>query len=160
MRNMKKGLFSAALALAMLLSLSVSAFAAEEVSVPQDNHYVTLHVMTEEETQIALASDYTVREGTVLLKKNNSTGTAGTKITSFTAEHETALFTITSATMTETYNVVCLDAEGNEVSEYYADIPLGNSIAAENLIIGEKYTFRVSTNDGPSRCTAYYKLQY
>ena len=104
MRNMKKGLFSAVMALAMLLSLSVSAFAAEEVSVPQDNRYVTLHVMTEEENQIALASDYTVREGTVLLKKNNSTGTAGTKITSFTAEHETALFTITSATMTETYN--------------------------------------------------------
>lgn len=161
MRNMMKKMLSAAVALTMLLSLSITAFAADNVTAPLENGAVTLRLLSADEAmQIAAASDYTVRTSTVLLNRSNAGGTNGTKILSFTADHDTAIFTLTYAPNTSTYNVVCLDSEGNAITKYYKDIPMNNPVAADHLVVGEKYTFRVSSNDCAGSCTANYELKY
>ena len=164
MSRIKKRVISAAMAAAMLLSLSVSALAADKDNSPLDNdHNVSLRILSEEEegTSWLPNPDSSVRTATMFLKRNNHDGTNGTKITSFTAEHETAMFKITIAASTETYNVTCLDSEGNEVANYHTGVSLNRSVTVENLTVGEKYTFRVSSDDCPENgCTATYELKY
>ncbi len=137
MRNMKKKMLSAVITLAILLSLPITAFAADKTNTPLENNHVTLRLLSADEAmQVATTNDYTVRTGTVRLNRANVDGTNGTKILSFTAEHDTAIFTLTSAPNTYTYNVVCLDSEGNEITVYYKEIALNNPVAADLLFFG------------------------
>ena len=167
MKNMKKRLFGLVMAGVMMMPLAVTASAepAEDAMQVKDlaAHYMNKSEgLTEEEAQImVLASGYeNTRTGTVPLIRNVD-GTQGNRITKFTASTSTALFRITSAANTETFNAVCLDMDGNAMSIYYNSLTLGNYAVGYDLIPGEEYTFQVSSNDCPSRgCNGTYELQY
>ena len=157
---MKKHLFSLAMAIVMMFSLSITSFAAE---VPaSDTFYVVGHVLTEEETaefwklhaqkaQISMAS-------TVFLPRNVD-GNQGNGTNRFTASSSAASFVITNAPTTATYNVVLTDASGKAVSAYAKDIPVNKPIQFQGLTAGEAYSFKVSSNDcSASGCTANYEI--
>ena len=157
---MKKHLFSLAMAIVMMFSLSITSFAAE--APVSDEFYVVGHVLTQEETaefwQLHAQKARVSMASTIYLPRNVN-GTQGNGTNRFTADSSTVSFVITNAPNTATYNVVLKNSYGNAVSIYYKDIPINNPIACRGLIVGETYYFEVSSNDCPaSGCTANYEI--
>lgn len=157
---MKKHLFSLAMAIVMMFSLSITSFAAE--APVSDEFYVVGHVLTEEETaefwQLHAQKAQLSMASTVFLPRNVD-GNQGNGTNRFTAASSTVSFVITNAPTAATYNVVLTDASGKAVSTYAKEIPVNKPMMFQGLTVGETYSFKVSSNDcSVSGCTANYEI--
>ena len=155
-----KKLVSLIMSCVMVLSLSVSAFAAD---VPS-NCYVHSRVMSAEET-VEMFGDPLLRmtrTGSVLLQKNTN-GNQGVACGMFTADTESVSFRFTSAPTAKTYNIILHEGstynQGTQVGAPTEDAPINNGTSFYDLNIGSTYYFVVSSDDVDGYTTAKYEIK-
>ena len=157
---MKKRLMSLGMAIVMLVSLSVSAFAAEERGTCG-----TVRGLTAEETEAIFNS----REGEVIANSRtymprNVDGNQGNNCGSFTATTSEVAFRVKSVIngSASTYNVVMFEGvypNGSVFCEYETSA-IGNGVTFSDLRVGYDYYFVISSDD----CTGngvnvYYEVK-
>lgn len=141
---MKKRLMSLGMAILMLLSLSVNAFAAEENDAIAEPILLTM-----EETEAVRVARGAIMSGGGYMPLNTD-GTNGNPCDHFTATSTSMIFMVTSVRngYATTYNVALFNADTGKVVYHYQPAQrIGLGVMFPNLQVGTTYYCEISSND-------------
>ena len=139
---MKKRLMSLSMAIMLLFSLSVSAFAAEESEAQPIP-------LTLEETEVVRAARGAIMSGGGYMPLNTD-GTNGNPCDHFTATSTSMIFMVTSVRKgyATTYNAALFNADTGKVVYHYQPAQrIGLGVMFPNLQVGTTYYCEISSDD-------------
>lgn len=146
MKKILKRISAVACALCVAVSVAAGASAVEATNDLEIQSYIVSGEMRNSIAPMSVFWD----ENSIYLPRSDHAGTKGVKCGSFEADTDRVLFTLVEATNTLTYNVQLYYESTDERAKEYEDINVGDGIVFRNLKIGERYYFKVSSNDCPS----------